>query len=348
MLLATIAALVLAQNTTSGLSSSEKSSLIEEIDSTAQRLVESVGPSVVNIRVERESEAKPPESARRGLGALDGGVFKYRPDFYICSGTIVDPDGYILTSYFNVEGRFRKIRVTLANGAEYDAQLKGFDAPLDVALLKIEAKGLPVLKYCELKKLQIGQDVFVIGRNPENSASFGSGVISAFDRFAGRMIQTDADTNYSNAGGPLVDSRGRLIGIVCKIHTRYASTYGQNSGVSFASTWDKIAEAMPSLKDGAKVSVEKRPFLGISYENTGPDAKGVTVSQVHPNSSAAKAGLKEGDMIIEFGGVKVATSAELVREIGKRNAGEALKVKVISEGKEKELDVVLGERIIEE
>jgi serine protease Do len=347
-MLSLLLALALAQNTSSTPAPSEKASLVDELDRAAHTLIEEVGPSVVNIRVEREPEPKPPRSNRGGLGGMDGGVFKYRPDFYICSGTIVDPDGYILTSYFNVEGKFKKIRVTLSNGSEYDAQLKGFDAPMDVALIKIDANNLPVLKYCELKKLQIGQEVYVLGRNPENGVSFGSGVISAFDRFAGRMIQTDADTNYGNAGGPLVDSRGRLIGITCKIHTRYASTYGQNSGVSFASTWDKIAETMPSLKDGAKVSVEKRPFLGISYDNAGPDSPGVVISQVHPNSAAAKAGMKEGDMIVEFGGVKITSSAELIREIGRHKPGEALKVKVVSEGKEKELDLVLGERIVEE
>jgi serine protease Do len=299
------------------------------------------------IRVDRDPEPKPPRSARGGLGDVTGGVFRFRPENYACSGTIVDPDGFILTSYFNVEGKFKKIKVTLSNGAEYDAELKGFDAPLDVALLKIPGKNLPVLKYCELGHLRLGQDVFVLGRNPEGGVSFSSGVISAFDRFAGRMVQTDADTNYSNAGGPLVDARGRLIGIVCKIHTRYAATYGQNSGVSFAATWDKIAEAMPSLKDGAKVQVEKRPFLGISYENSS-DSAGVVVSQVHPNTAAERAGIKEGDVILEFGGVKIQSSADLVREIGRHKAGEKLKVKVQSGGAEKELDLTLGERVVEE
>lgn len=336
------------QDTSSTPPKAESRGLIDEMDSAAQKLIEDVGPAVVSLRVERDPEPKPPRSSRGGLADLGGGVFRYRPDSYLCAGTIVDPEGFILTSYFNVEGKFKKIKVILSNGSEYEAELKGFDAPLDVAVLKIPAKNLPTLKYCELKKLQLGQDVFVLGRTSEGQVSFGSGVLSAFDRFAGRMVQTDADTNYSNAGGPLVDARGRLVGVICKIHTRYAATYGQNSGVSFASTWDKIAEALPGLKDGAKVQVDKRPFLGISYENTAPDAVGVTVSQVHPNTAAAKAGIKDGDVILEFGGVKVNSSTDLVREIGRHKAGEALKIKVLSEGAEKELDLVLGERVVEE
>ncbi len=322
--------------------------LVDEMDSTAQQVIEEVGKSTVRIRVEREPEPKPPRSARGTMADATGGVFRFRPDDYTCSGTIVDPEGLILTSYFNVEGKYKRIRVTLSNGSEHDAELKGFDAPLDVALLKIEAKGLPTLKYGELKKLQLGQDIHVLGRNPDNGVSFSSGVLSAFDRFAGRMVQMDADTNYSNAGGPLVDSRGRLIGIVCKIHTRYAATYGQNSGVSFAATWDKIAEAMPSLKDGQKVQVEKRPFLGVSYDNAPVDGGGVRVSQVHPNTSASRAGLQEGDVILEFGGMKIEGSSDLVREIARHKPAEKLKLKVSREGKELELDLTLGERIVEE
>jgi serine protease Do len=280
---------------------------------------------------------------------MGGGVFQYRPDDYVCSGVVADPDGHVLTSYSNVEGEVKKIVVTLSTGAQHDAQLVGFDAPLDVALLKISARDLPTPKISELKRLRLGEPVCVIGRNPDGrQPSISTGVVSALDRFAGRMVQTDADTNFSNAGGALVDERGRLIGIVCKVHTRYAATYGQNSGVGFASTWDKIAEAMPDLKSGQKVSVEKRPFLGISYDNTSGDSDGVTVSQVHPNTAADRGGIKEGDVITEFAGTRIKNSNDLVKEIVKRKAGEGIKVKVLREGAEVELDVQLGERVVEE
>jgi serine protease Do len=319
------------------------SRLVEEMDSVVQRVIDVAGKAVVTIRVDREPE---PRDRARGAAAVP---FQNRPVDSACSGVVIDPEGYIVTTLFNVEGVVKKIEVTLPTGELHEAQLLGYDAPLDIALLKIPARNLPTLKYADLKQVGVGQMVVVLGRNPEGGGvSVAPGIVSALERFAGRMVQTDAKANYSNAGGPLVDWSGRLIGILCKVHTRYASTYGQNSGVAFAATWDKIAEALPRLKQGARVREERRPFLGVSYDRDAEGVDGVPVAQVIPGTAADKAGLKVGDTIIEFDGSRVRAHTDLLREINKRKAGDRFKIKVLREGLEVELDVTLGERVVEE
>jgi len=304
-------------------------------------LLETVGRAVVAIRVDREPE-KP------AAGAEAGGLFAKRPDAAPCSGLIVDPTGFIVTSWFNVEGSVRKITVALADGTEHEAKLLGYDGPLDVALLKIQGKGLPTLPYAKVADLEHGEPVFVVARAPGGQGlCLNPGVLSARERFAGKMVQTDARTNFGNVGGPLVDRRGRVIGVTCKVSTRNAATYGQNSGVSFAAVWEKIAEAMPRLKQGARLTTERRPFLGVTYDSESTD-QGVRILDVQPGTSADKAGIKPGDRILEFGGETVKSPADLLRLINKLKIGESVKAKIKRGEQVLELDIKLGEREVDE
>jgi S1-C subfamily serine protease len=310
---------------------------LEQIHAT---VIETAAPAVVGLRVDREPEARKAPSP--------AGVFGERPAGATCSGLIVDPAGYIVTSWFNVEGKLRKIVAILHDGSEHEAKLLGYDAPLDIALLKIQAQKLPTLQYVRAADLEQGEPVYALGRAPGGRAlSFNPGVLSARERFAGKMVQTDARTNFGNVGGPLVDRRGRVIGVTCKISTRTAMTYGQNSGVSFAAAWEKIAEAMPSLKQGARQATERRPFLGITYDSESTD-KGVRILDVHPGTAAEKGGVKPGDRILEFGGQAVETPTELLRQIHKLKIGDEVKLKIRRGSETLDLVVKLGEREVDE
>jgi serine protease Do len=302
----------------------------------ADEILRTVRESVVALRVDRE-----PEKTSRAAGP-----FGRRPRGATASGVIIDPAGYILTSRFNVAGKVKKIEVILADGTVKEARLLGYDAPLDVALLKIAATDLPVPRFAKTGKLQLGDPVFVIGRAPGGKGwTFNPGILSAQDRFAGKMVQTDAKINFGNVGGILVDRKGLMIGMTCKIDTRYAGTYGQNSGVGFAARWEKIADAMPKLKQGARLESEKRPFLGVIYD---PDSteKGVRLLEVQPDTAAAKAGLRAGDIILTFAGETLKSPSDLLKIINQHKVGDKLDCTVKRDGKILELKVTLGERKI--
>lgn len=314
--------------------------LSADLEQMHATVIEIVAPAVVGLRVDREPEARKSPSP--------AGVFGERPSGAICSGLIVDPAGYIVTSWFNVEGKVRKIVAILHDGSEHEAKLLGYDGPLDIALLKIQAQRLPTLPYARLAELEQGEPVFAIGRAPGGrELCFNPGVLSAKERFGGKMVQTDARTNFGNAGGPLVDRRGRVIGVTCKVSTRAALTYGQNSGVSFAAVWEKIAEAMPNLKQGARLATERRPFLGITYDSESAE-KGVRILDVHPGTAAEKGGVKPGDRILEFGGQTVDTPTELLRQINRLKIGDEVRLKIRRGNETLDLVVRLGEREVDE
>lgn len=297
-------------------------------------ILERAAPSVVAIRVTRAPE--PQTSSRE--------PFARRPEGGVCSGLVVDAAGYIVTSFSNVEGKVRKIAVALPDGTEHEAVLQGYDALLDVALLKIKARDLPTLSYAPVAELQQGQAVYAVGRGPDGRGlSFHPGVLSARDRFAGRMVQTDARINFGNCGGPLVDAQGRVIGVLCKVGPQTAETLGQNSGVGFAALWDKIAEAMPRLKQGVRINSEKKPFLGITFDAETTDP-GVRVLDVHPAAAADKAGVKANDVIVELAGESVANPADLRKIMGKQKIGDKIKAKVRRGGETLEMELELGER----
>jgi S1-C subfamily serine protease len=314
----------------------EKSPLVEELEGMAQRVLNRAGPIVVAIRVQREKEPAPPNPT----GNNRPSVFRTRPESPT-SGMILDSEGHILTSQFNVSGKVQKIEVEF-DGRVYEAALVGFNGTLDVALLKIDASGLPVPTMGDATKLRVGDPVYALGRCPDGKGlTIDPGVVSATDRYGNRCLQHDGSANFGNAGGPLVDAHGRVVGITGKISTGRGDRFGQNSGISFATRWDRIEAFLPQLKSGAKLETEQRPYLGV--ENDAEFAgRGAGIARAQPGSAAEKAGIKDGDVIVEFGGRRINSWNELTDAIRARRPGDKVKLKVKRGEEELELEVELG------
>jgi serine protease Do len=288
------------------------------------RLKEKVAPSIVAIEVQR---TKDPEGGGERFLRVHTEYFR-RPKGP-CTGTIFSKDGYILTSYFNISGELKSIKVTLHNGKNYKAKLVGYHREYDIALLKINANNLPSLKPAKLRYVKQGTLVAVFGRSPSASKlTLNYGIISAINRKNGIAVQTDAEINYGNSGGPLVDMKGRLIGIVSFVKPR--APWGQSGGVGFATKITKISQIIDRLKKGEKIKKEKRPWLGIEVAlgAEDPEVEGVHVAIVHPNSPAQKAGIKRGDVIIKFDKKRVKTFEELKKQVLAKKIGDEVEVVV--------------------
>ena len=313
-------------------------SILPAQDDTLGKLKDKVSPAVVAIDVDRTADPD-------GVGSLKGR--KTLTDYYrrpntSVTGTIIEPDGYILTSYFNISGTIKKITVTTADGKVYEARILGFDQPKDIALLKIDAEGLPFLEPSE-DKVQQGSFAAVIGRSPDvKSPTISDGMISATSRMKGTALQFDAMLNYGNVGGPLVDMEGRLLGITS--HIKAKTNWGQSSGIGFATKISEINKILPALKEGKKIEKSKEPFIGIVPVDGEEDVEGVRIAQVIPNSPAEEAGLKEGDIIIELDGKKLADAYELQKEISSRKIGDEVRVKYKRGDEVKEVKMKLEEK----
>ncbi len=287
---------------------------------------EKAGRSVVAIEVSRDSDPD---------GAGGPGITAAHKDYYSrpkgpTSGVIYGADGVILTSYFNVSGGLKKggLKVTLWDGRVLEAELKGFDEQRDIALLKVDAKDLPVLPRADFGALGQGEFLALVGRSPDKEVpTVNLGILSAMDRMEKSAVQTDAEMNYGNAGGALVTLRGALVGVAC--HIRPDAVWGQSGGVGFACKVPVIDGLLGRLKAGEKIVAEKKPFLGIRPGEGTPDVEGVQIAQVLPDSPAAKAGLLAHDVLVEFAGKKI-TDFESLREVmAERKIGDEVTLKVM-------------------
>lgn len=316
-------------------------SALESSYSSLEKKVESV---VVSIQCDRKGK-KPPakKSSRFNLSMMDGGVFKYRPTNAPVTGTIVSNNGYILTTYFNIRDGVESLRVELPDGRVLPAKVKGFNATFDLALLQVEAKNLPVLPKAPLNRIRTGQMIIACGRAPDDKKglTLNPGIVSAPWRMSGRGIQIDSLMNYGNVGGPVVTRSGKFVGISCRVDTKHAGSTGQNSGIGFVVTWDKIDTVLPNLKKGKNVKEVRRPFLGIQA-NTESEVVGVEIQEVVPASSAEKAGVQAGDVIVEFDGKKIKNFDQLRAAIGSKVPGNKTSVVVRRGDKTLRLELVLG------
>jgi len=290
-----------------------------------ERLRERVARSVVAIEVERSSD---PE----GTGA-EGAVAAHR-DYYNrprgpVSGVVYGADGFILTSLFNVSGTIRRdgLKVTLPDGSVHPAELLGSDEGRDIALLKIEAKGLPTLPKADLREVGQGTFVAVVGRSPHKGIpTLNVGIVSALNRMRGSAVQTDAEMNYGNSGGAVVTLRGELVGVGCNVKPR--THWGQSGGIGFACKTSEIDRVLDRLKRKEKIEAEKLPFLGIGIGAGDPDAPGLQVGTVLPGSPGAKAGFKEGDVIVEFDGTKVVDFEDFRGALHSRKIGQEVTIRI--------------------
>ncbi len=287
------------------------------------------------------------------ISRLFGGQDRELREEGLGSGVIVTPDGYILTNNHVVAGA-DELKVSLPDDREFRATVIGADPKTDVAVIKIEAAGLPTVVLADSDKLRVGDVVFAIG-NPLNvGQTVTMGIVSALGRKnlgllddpAGyeNFIQTDAPINMGNSGGALVDARGRLVGINSAIVT----TNSGSMGIGFAIPVNLAASIMHSLMETGTVA---RGFLGVGVQVLTPDlADGLSLKEVHgvvinsltPDGPAAKAGLKLEDVIVEIGGQPVDSVQALRLIVAQTPPGTRVRVKSFRAGKPSEVEVTLG------
>ncbi|MBN2120133.1 MAG: Do family serine endopeptidase [Candidatus Omnitrophica bacterium] len=276
------------------------------------------------------------------------------------SGVIIDKEGYILTNEHVVSGA-DTIKVRLADAREFDAEVKGADSRSDLAVIKIKASNLPAAVLGDSAEVKIGQWVVAIG-NPFGFAIEGSqptvtvGVISALHRdlpILGRrdksyndLIQTDAAINPGNSGGPLVDMAGRVIGINAAI----ISTTGGYQGLGFAIPVNKAKKILQKLIKGEEILYG---WLGVSIQDLNEDLKnyfglsqeeGALIIDVFKDSPASKAGLMEGDLILELEGQRVTKVKDLVDKVTNRDPETKITLKILRQNKLMDIEVTLGKR----
>ncbi len=282
------------------------------------------------------------------------------------SGFLVSSDGMIVTNKHVVEDEQADYSVTTNDGQEYSAHVLARDPVRDIAIIKIEGSDFPVLELGSEQDIHLGQTVIAIGNSlGEFSNTISKGIVSGLGRtvMAGDqtgtglerltdIIQTDAAINPGNSGGPLINLEGKVVGVNVAM-----AVDAQNIG--FALPIDQIEKVVSQVKQTGKIST---PFLGVRYlemsaelqkENNLPYTYGVLVQRgakvselaVIPGSPADKAGIMENDIILEFDGIKIDKDNPLEGLISSKNVGDRVNLKVWSKGKEKEVGVVLEERI---
>jgi serine protease Do len=264
------------------------------------------------------------------------------------SGVIISPDGYIVTNNHVVEGA-DKVEISLENNKRFTATVVGTDPSTDLALLKIEGKNLPFIRFGDSDSTQIGEWVLAVGNPFDLNSTVTAGIISAKARNIGILrgvennlqiesfLQTDAVVNPGNSGGALVNLAGELIGI----NTAIASTTGTFAGYSFAVPSTLVKKVMDDLMNFGTV---QRGLLGVNIQNVSPELgeflkkdfpveQGVYVGGVNENSGGKEAGLKEGDIIIGVDGKSVTNVANLQELVARKRPGDRVEVEYIREGK---------------
>ena len=268
------------------------------------------------------------------------------------SGIIVNSDGYILTNNHVVSGA-SDVEVFTQNRKKFKAKVIGTDPRTDIAVLKIDASGLPVLTLGDSSKLKVGDLVFAIGDPFGIGETATTGIVSATGRALGGaiehyedFIQTDAAINPGNSGGALIDLHGNLIGINTAI---ISGGGGGNQGVGFAIPINMARNVMEQIVEHGKVI---RGYLGVTIQPVDADmAKafglsqggGALVGDVSPNSPAAKAGIERGDIILELNGQTVNGPDDLSVHVSEMAPGTVAHLKVFRKGQTRDIDVTLGE-----
>ena len=271
-------------------------------------------------------------------------------EYSLGSGVIVNPDGYILTNNHVVAGA-SDVQVFTQDRKEYKAKVIGTDSRTDVAVLKIDATGLPTLTLGDASKLKVGDLVFAIGDPFGIGETATMGIVSATGRALGGaiehyedFIQTDAAINPGNSGGALIDAHGDLIGI----NTAILSGGGGNEGVGFAIPVNLAHDIMNQIVEHGKVI---SGYLGVTIQAVNPDmAKafglsqggGALIGDVSPGGPGAKAGLQRGDIVQQLNGKPVTGPDDLSLRISEMAPGSVAHMQVFRDGKTMNLDVTLG------
>jgi len=330
-------------------------------------LVEQVGPSVVNIRTIEKVTVRPSSGSGMDEDMLEffrrfglpmpnvprqQGPRSNRPQEEeqprgVGSGFILSTDGFIMTNAHVVEGADEVI-VTLTDKREFKARLVGADKRTDVAVVKIEASGLPAVKIGDVNRLKVGEWVMAIGSPFGLENSVTAGIVSAKQRDTGDylpFIQTDVAINPGNSGGPLINMRGEVVGINSQIYSRS----GGYMGIAFAIPIDEATRVSDQLRASGRVT---RGRIGVQIDQVTKDVaeaiglgkpQGALVRGVETGSPAEKAGVEAGDIIIKFDGKAIEKSTDLPRLVGNIKPGTRSTLTVFRRGSTKDLSVTIGE-----
>jgi serine protease Do len=342
-------------------------------------LVDQVGPAVVNIRTLERARSSSrggsdgqmdeemqeffrrffgvpmpnaprqqrPNPGPRGGGGGGGGSGEEEQPRGVGSGFILTPDGFVMTNAHVVEGADEVI-VTLTDKREFKAKIIGADKRTDVAVVKIDATGLPAVRVGDVTKLKVGEWVMAIGSPFGLDNTVTAGIISAKGRDTGDylpFIQTDVAINPGNSGGPLINMRGEVIGINSQIYSRS----GGFMGISFAIPIDEASRVAEQLRVSGKV---QRGRIGVQIDQVTRDVaesiglgrpQGALVRSVESGSPADKAGIEAGDIITKFNGTAIDRATDLPRMVGNTKPGSRVNLTVFRRGGSRELAVTVAE-----
>ena len=320
-------------------------------------LVEAVAPAVVKINTVSKPVAKDDQPQLQGQmpeifrELLEQRQRPVRPSRTMGSGFVISDDGYILTNHHVVD-KAEEIQVQFADRSEYTATIIGSDRRSDLALLKIDAKNLPSLKFAESDSTKVGAWVLAIGSPFGLDYSVTAGIVSAIGRSLPTeqgenyvpFIQTDVAINRGNSGGPLFNLDGQVVGINSQIY----SPTGGSVGLSFSIPVSIASNVVAQLRDNGKV---KRGFLGVGISDVSkslaeamglPSTMGAGINSVMPGSAADNGGIFPGDIIVSVNGQSILRSGDLPHIVGLIEPGKSIKIVVYREGKQKKLTVKVG------
>jgi len=303
---------------------------LEEFSKAISEVVKDVKPSVVNIRVRaKRKDLFGEEHIEEGLG----------------SGVMYTTDGYIITNN-HVAAEAEELLVTLGDGSQYQAKLVGGDENTDIAVIKIDAKDLKAASFTSSDNVEVGEIAIAFGSPFGLQQTITMGIISAKGRNIAispdilpqvDLIQTDTPINPGNSGGPLVNSSGQVVGI----NTLIFSPSGASAGIGFAITSDTSVNIADQI---IKYGRARIPFMGIEMGENETDIAGVYINDVVKGYSAGKAGIKKGDIIVEFDGIAVKTPYELLAQILRHDVGDVVQIKIYRDGDYQTISLELVEK----
>ncbi|WP_165374813.1 trypsin-like peptidase domain-containing protein [Sphingomonas montana] len=335
-------------------------------------MVEAVGPSVVQIQVKPAAEQQPGMPMQFGSGAdelserlgqlfgfavPDGGGRPERPEQpqggrgALGSGFIVDASGLVITNNHVVEGADR-VTVQMFDGREFAGRVLGRDPKIDVAVVQIEGRGrFTPIKWGDSDHIRVGDSVFAVGSPFGLGNTVTSGIVSARGREIGAgpyddFLQVDAAINSGNSGGPLFDGAGRVVGV----NTAIFSPSGGNVGIGFAIPAKMARQVAQQIAQTGHVS---RGRIGVALQDVTPDiaramgldaTKGALIAQVEDNGTAARSGMRRGDIVRRFGARPIDNGRDLARAVADARIGSSVPTQVIRDGRQVSIDLrIAGE-----
>ncbi len=302
---------------------------LSQFNSKINSLVEKVMPSVVSIQVGVVVENLfGQEETQQGVG----------------SGIILNEEGYILTNS-HVVGDAEKLIVTLDDGSRVDAKLIGANQDTDVGVIKIDSNNLKPAKFGSIEDQKVGDIVIAVGSPFGIQQTVTLGIISGKGRIIPTAsdqlpiidaIQTDAAINPGNSGGPLINIKGEVVGI----NTIGISPSGASSGVGFAIPIDTAKNIAEQIIEYGRARI---PYMGIEIGQNNTGVVGALIANVVDGSPADNAGLRKGDIIVEFDGKQIKTPYEILSQLLRKNCGQEIQLKIYREGEYKNISLSLGE-----